>query len=461
MLPTSFKNQHIAIFGLGIEGIDMFKFLSDEGAIITVIDKGPIKKIQKTLDNFADYKFNLHIGKISEKNLQGIKYAFISQGIPLKSDQIALVHQKNISISSMTNLFFDRCKSPIIGITGSSGKTTTTSIIKAIFEESNVEHVVGGNIGIGMLGLLDRINKNTKVVLELSHTQLQLLTKSPEISCITNITPNHLDNFSWHEYVQLKHKIMLFQKKNDHVIINLDDKTSQDFIKNAAAHISYFSTSAEAQIENGAFIDQDGFLTYKKNNNSTKIIHRDEIILKGIHNISNTLSAIIIAQILGIGAQECKKSIAKFHGIEHRIETVAIRNNIEFINDSIATTPARTSTALKAIDKKAILLMGGRDKNLEFGDLSIHIQEKCRFVILFGESRKKFLRQLQSVNIDILEVITLKEAIELACNIARSGECILLSPGGTSFDQFENYAERGIFFKKLAKQFYQEWTDNE
>ncbi len=461
MLPTSFKNQHIAIFGLGIEGSDMLKFFSDEGAIITVIDKGPIKKIQKTLDKFTDYKFNLHIGKVLENHLQDIKYAFISQGIPLKSEQIALVHQKNIFISSMTNLFFERCKAPIIGITGSSGKTTTTSIIKAILEESKTEHVVGGNIGIGMLGLLNSINKNTKVILELSHTQLQLLTKSPEISCITNITPNHLDQFSWNEYVQLKHKIMLFQKKNDHVIINLDDKISQDFIKNATAQISYFTTSDEARIENGAFMDQEGFLIYKKNNNLTKIIHRDEITLKGTHNISNTLSAIIIAQILGIGAQECKNSISKFHSIEHRIETVTIRNNIEFINDSIATTPERTSTALKAIDKKAILLMGGKDKNLEFGDLIIHIQEKCRFVILFGESRKKFLHQLQSINIDIKEVITLKEAIELACNIVHPGECILLSPGGTSFDQFENYEERGKFFKKLVKQISQEWTENE
>ncbi|MDG1989680.1 MAG: UDP-N-acetylmuramoyl-L-alanine--D-glutamate ligase [Dehalococcoidia bacterium] len=461
MLPVSFKNQHIAIFGLGIEGIDMLKFLSYEGAIITVIDQGPVKKIQKNIDEVDGYKFNLHIGQVKEKHLQNIKYAFISQGIPLNSEQIALVHQNNISISSMTDLFFDRCQSPIIGITGSSGKTTTTSIIKAILEESKIEHVIGGNIGIGMLGLLHKINKNTKVILELSHTQLQLLTKSPNISCITNITPNHLDQFSWNEYVQLKHKIMLFQKKNDHVVMNLDDENSQDFIKDANAQISYFSANHEIGDENGAFMDQDGFLTYKKNDELTKIIHRDEIILKGKHNISNALLAIIIAQMLGVKAQDCQKGISKFNGVEHRIETIAIKNNIEFINDSIATTPERTITALKSIDKKAILLMGGKDKNLEFGDLVMHIQEKCRFVILFGESRKKFLLQLESIDINIKEVTTLKEAVELACNIVRTGECILLSPGGTSFDEFENYEERGRFFKKIVKQIYKDWTKNE
>ena len=453
MLPKTFKNKKIAIFGLGIEGIDLVKYLSEEKAIITIFDQKEKIKLNKAFTEIKKYKINAFHKEIDNVNFKNFDWAFISQGIPLNSTYLDPVYSNKIPLSSMTDLFFNRCISPIVGISGSSGKTTTTSMVDSILKESNANYSIGGNIGIGLLGLINKINSDTKVITELSHSQLQLLSKNPSISCITNITPNHLDNFSWEEYVSLKKRITIFQNKDDNLILNKEDTVSKQFINETKAQISYFSI--KNKVEKGAYLDKNGFLCSVNDNTEIQIMHVDEIKVRGEHNIYNALAAISITRLLNIDAISCRQGIIQFQGVDHRIETILIKNNIEFINDSIATTPERTNTGLKSLNKDVILLLGGRDKNLEFGDLIATIQKKCKAVIVFGESRKKFIQELTNKKITIYEEPTLETATILACRIAITGDCVFLSPGATSFDEFENFSQRGDKFKHYVANFFQ------
>ncbi|MFL2635232.1 MAG: UDP-N-acetylmuramoyl-L-alanine--D-glutamate ligase [Dehalococcoidia bacterium] len=450
MLPKTFKNKTVAIFGLGVEGIDLLDYLYNEGAKIKLYDQKSNDKILNILEKFDKKQVEAHFGKVPENSIKDVKYAFVSQGIPLKSPQLEIINKNNIQIESMASLFFNRCNAPIIGITGTSGKTTTTALVQSILEQGNHDYVIGGNIGVGMLGLLKKIKHNTKVIMELSHTQLQLLTNSPHISCLTNITPNHLDQFSWEEYIALKEKITMNQNNNEYFIVNFDDAISKQIANKSKATPVYFSMNKE--LEFGAYLNQEGYLISKIIKSKKQILHKSEMKIRGDHNISNALAAIAIASLLGIESNDCKLGIMNFTGVEHRLESICKVNNIEYINDSIATTPDRTMTGLESIDNPIILLLGGQDKNLNFKKLEKIINQKCRVVIVFGTSREKILQEISNINSKIIQTTNLKDATSKAFNEAESGESVLLSPGCASFDEFENFAERGEKFKTYINQ---------
>ncbi|MAX11123.1 MAG: UDP-N-acetylmuramoyl-L-alanine--D-glutamate ligase [Chloroflexi bacterium] len=450
MLPGTFKNTTVAIFGLGIEGIDLLHYLYDEGAKIKLYDQKSNDKILNILQKFDKKQIEVHFGNVPEDSIKDVKYAFVSQGIPLKSPQLEIINKNNIQIESMTSLFFNRCNAPIIGITGTSGKTTTTALVRSILEQSNHDYVIGGNIGVGMLGLLKNIKHNTKVIMELSHTQLQLLTSSPQISCLTNISPNHLDQFSWEEYIALKEKITMNQNNNEYFIVNFDDSKSKQIANKSKAKPVYFSMNKE--LEFGVYLNKEGYLISKITKKEKSILHKNEMKIRGNHNISNALAAIAITSVLGIESRDCKLGIMNFKGVEHRLESICKVNDIEFINDSMATTPDRTMTGLESIDDPIILLLGGQDKNLDFKKLEKIINQKCRVVIVFGISRKKILQEISNINSKIIQTTNLKDATTKAFNEVQAGESVLLSPGCASFDEFDNFAERGEKFKTYINQ---------
>ncbi|MBI52034.1 MAG: UDP-N-acetylmuramoyl-L-alanine--D-glutamate ligase [Chloroflexi bacterium] len=451
MLPKTFNNKTVAIFGLGIEGIDLLNYLYNEGANIKLYDQKSNDNIQSILDQFNKKQVEVYFGNVTESSIKDVQYAFVSQGIPLNSQQLELIYKNNIPVASMTSLFFERCTAPIIGITGTSGKTTTTALVRSMLEQSNFDYVVGGNIGIGMLGLIKDITHDTKVIMELSHTQLQLVTSSPYIGCLTNVTPNHLDQFSWDEYIALKEKITTNQNNKEFFVVNFDDSISMQIAEKSKAKLVYFSMNQE--LEFGAYLNNEGFLISKIDGNERKIIHKDELKIRGNHNISNALAAIAISGILGIDSEDSKSGIASFKGVEHRLESICKINDIEYINDSIATTPDRTMTGIESINNPIVLLLGGQDKNLNFKKLEQVINQKCRVVIIFGASRKKILQELSNISVKIIQKTNLKDATIEASNEVRSGESILLSPGCASFDEFKNFAERGEKFKEYINEF--------
>lgn len=452
MLPKTFKNKTVAIFGLGIEGIDLLNYLYNEGAKIKLFDQESNDNILKIIEQFEKNQIEVHFGNIPENSIKEVEYAFVSQGIPLKSPQLVKINKKNIQVESMTSLFFNRCKAPITGITGTSGKTTTTALVQSILEQDNNEYVIGGNIGIGMLGLLSNIKSNTKVVIELSHTQLQLVTSSPNISCLTNITPNHLDQFSWKEYIELKEKITINQSSEEYFVVNYDDPICRQVAKKSKAKLVYFSMNKE--LEDGVYLNNDNYLISSIGDEKKQILHKRELNIRGEHNISNALAAIAITRLLGIDPKDCKSGIMNFKGVKHRLESICKINDVEYINDSIATTPDRTMTGLKSIDNSIILLLGGQDKNLNFKKLEQIINQKCRIVIIFGASRKKILKEISNVSAEIIEATNLKDATIQASKKAKQGESVLLSPGCASFDEFKNFSERGEKFQEYITEFF-------
>ncbi|MBR73751.1 MAG: UDP-N-acetylmuramoyl-L-alanine--D-glutamate ligase, partial [Dehalococcoidaceae bacterium] len=277
-------------------------------------------------------------------------------------------------------------------------------------------------------------------------------TSSPNISCLTNITPNHLDQFSWKEYIKLKEKITINQSSEEYFVVNYDDPICRQVAKKSKAKLVYFSMNKE--LEDVVYLNNDYYLISSIGDEKKQILHKRELNIRGEHNISNALAAIAITRLLGIDPKDCKSGIMNFKGVKHRLESICKINDVEYINDSIATTPDRTMTGLKSIDNSIILLLGGQDKNLNFKKLEQIINQKCRIVIIFGSSRKKILKEISNVSAEIIEATNLKDATIQAAKKANQGESVLLSPGCASFDEFKNFSERGEKFQEYITEFF-------
>jgi len=455
-LPSSYKNKEVAIVGLGVEGTDLAEFLVTEGANVTLSDKKTFDEIEPLIQKI---KYQFPIAQVgyatTEILLQDIgKYEsiFVSQGIPQNNPIIIEANNRNIRISSMLELFMSRCRAPIVGITGSSGKTTTTALVTAVLETANEDFIVGGNIGKGLLTQLEDIHPATKVIVEMSHTQLLRVTRSPEIACVTNVTPNHLDQFSWDDYINLKRNIIRWQKPEDMFVAQIDNSIVREFVAEAKSQIIEVSTQIDTTPATVPKVSlSSGFLQYT-NERAEEITICDikELKIPGLHNVENVACAAAISILLGIDIEHISEALLAFSGVEHRLEKIAQVNNIAFINDSIATTPDRTLVGLKSIDAPTILLMGGRDKKLSFNNLLPEITRKCRAVITFGEARHIFKNRIILPEVKVHERELLGDAFKLAVELSVSGDCILLSPGGTSFDHYSTFEERGNEFKKLV-----------
>jgi UDP-N-acetylmuramoylalanine--D-glutamate ligase len=350
----------------------------------------------------------------------------------------------------MTRLFFERCQGITVGITGSSGKTTTTALVGSMFSAAGRKHVVGGNIGVGMLGLLDDITPDTLVVLELSHTQLETAGHSPHIACVLNVTPNHLDRYSWREYSSLKLRILQHQTADDIAVLNLDDEVSAAFVTEAPGQVFWYSAKREPTGD-AAFI-RDGQVVWRRGPVETKLFAVDEIPLRGSHNVSNVLAAVALGCVSGTEFEAVAQAVREFKPVEHRIELVDEIDGVAYYNDSIATTPERTVAGLRSFEEPVVLLLGGRGKNLPLDDLAQEAVERCRAVVCFGEAGPELADALQQVRGDptspqIERVDSLSDAVSTSRSLAQSGDVVLLSPACTSYDAYENFEQRGQDFR--------------
>jgi UDP-N-acetylmuramoylalanine--D-glutamate ligase len=346
----------------------------------------------------------------------------------------------------MTRLFFESCPAPIAGITGSSGKTTTTALVDAMLEASSVDHVVGGNIGVGLLGLLDRITPETRVVAELSHTQLQSLEVSPHWACLTNVTPNHLDQFTWDEYVELKRRIFAYQREDDVLVLNADDPVSRELASGARGVLRYTSMHG-ALPGDGVTLEGDAVVQIE-GGRRTSLFSRADIQLRGAHNVANVLQATALASLLGASPEAIASAVRGFQGVPHRLEPVAELDGVTWVNDSIATTPERTVAGLRSYDVPIVLLLGGRDKRLPLDDLATEVRQRCRAVVTFGEASELFASALSDAGYaDVHASADVEGAVEAARHLVRSGDVVLFSPAGTSFDAYPNFERRGEAFR--------------
>src|SRR3990172_5662319 len=372
----SLVHKQVTVLGLGIEGVDLVRYLAAQGASVTVSDVKSPEELSRRIQELDGLPVRFSLGAHQKDDITNADMVFVSQGVPLTLPVLREARDRGVPMSSMTKLFLELCPGPVVGITGSSGKTTTTALVGAMFAAAGRRHVVGGNIGVGLLGQLDQITSDTWVVLEMSHTQLETAERSPHIACVLNVTPNHLDRYSWEEYIALKLRILQHQTRDDIAVLNLDDEVTCAFGTEAPGQVVWFS-ARRVPSGSAAFV-RDGTIVWRQGSVESKVLALDDIPLRGAHNVMNVLAAVAIAGTAGLQFDAIAKAVREFTPVPHRLELVASIDGAAYYNDSIATTPERTLAGLRSFDERIVLLIGGRDKQLPLEEMANEACERRR-----------------------------------------------------------------------------------
>lgn len=445
--------------GLGLfgGGVGVAQFLARQGAHVTVTDLRNATELAPSIKQLEGLPISYKLGGHSEEDFINIDMVIINPAVPKDSRFIQIARTNHVPMDTEINIFFQLCPAPIIGITGSNGKSTTTTLIGKILQQTQRTTWVGGNIGKSLLSELEKIKPSDNVVLELSSFQLEELhtaKKSPNFSVVTNISPNHLDRYSsMGEYIQAKKGIILHQKPEDSVILNYDDPELRRWEKECKGDVLWYS--AKDTVTNGAFVKNDAIVLSAKGKTIT-IPAIPGIKIPGIHNLQNILAAACAACLAGAGGQDIEKVITTFPGLEHRLEFVREVRGVRYYNDSKATTPESAIAAVTAFRSPVILLAGGYDKGSNFEEFAGICARHAKAVILFGKTAKKIKeRVLQckqaSKTPEIFMPNTFQEAFQHAHTMAKTGDIVLLSPACASYDMFLNYEERGRQFKGMVQ----------
>ena len=446
------RRKNIAILGLGIEGKDLANFLLKQKARVTIYDSKEEKNIDfKGIDK-KKIKFIGGKNYLSE-GLTDFDKVFRSPGVYRYLPEIVEAEKKGVKISSAIKLFFDLCPAKIIGITGTKGKGTTSTLIYKILKQSGRDVYLAGNIGKPYLELLPKLTNSSWVVLELSSFQLIDLHKSPQISVVLNITIDHMD---WHksrkEYLNAKKNIVSHQNKSDFAVLNYDYSSSRDFINNTNAKIYYFSKTEKVR---GCFVS-NGKIIITSGQKIEEIGNTDKLLLRGKHNWENVTASICASSLASAKIQAIKKVVFSFRGLEHRLELVGRIRGISFYNDSFSTNPQTTEAAINSYDEPITIIIGGFDKGLRYEGLAKNIADKknVKTIILIGDIAQKIKRALKTAKFEgVIKELgkkSMKTIVKESYKNTPYGGVVLLSPATSSFDMFENYKERGNEFKKAV-----------
>jgi UDP-N-acetylmuramoylalanine--D-glutamate ligase len=447
------SGKRIAVVGLAANNTPLIKYLVSSGSFVTALDRKTPSELGDYLRQLRDLPIEYHLGSDYLKYLYGHDEVFLSPGIPRNLPEIQAAIKAGVSFSSEMELFFSVSPGPIIGVTGSSGKTTTTTIIGLIMERCGSARV-GGNIGRPPISFLSELTEETQVVLELSSFQLQSMTNSPNIALVTNVTPNHLDvHVDMEEYIEAKTQILRHQNPQDYAVLNLDNEITRKMAGTTPGRVYFFSRT-EKLLE-GAFFWR-GELILRLNNEEEIICGRDEMPLPGDHNVENVLAAALTCRLAGAPIRVIQDVVTKFTGVEHRLELVREYKGVKYYNDSISTTPDRAMAGLAAIPAPILLIVGGYDKHLPFHDFAALAVERCKAVILIGATApiiREALEMAEEKTGRVIEKInagSLHEAIVKSRDAASPGDVVLLSPACASYDMFRNFEERGKLFKEIV-----------
>ncbi len=465
------------VIGAARQGISLGHFLASRGASVMMNDKKPAEQMVNAIEAMSDLdersarRIEWTFGGHPVELLDEADYVCVSGGVALTLPLIREALQRGIPLTNDSQVFLEECPCPVIGITGSAGKTTTTSLVGKIAETYLKTRQlkplyrkvwVGGNIGAPLLSVVDEIEPSDLAVIELSSFQLELMTKSVRIACILNVTPNHLDRHaSMEDYVAAKKRILEFQTRQDIAVLGRDDPTAWNLREAVQGKVYSFGTERPAFGMLGTFMDGD-WLALWDGNTSKHILKQSQIPLRGWHNTQNVLAACAICQAAGIPAQAMREAIFEFSAVPHRLEKFLSCNGVDWYNDSIATAPERVIAAIRSFEtdeetnRPLILLAGGRDKNLPWDELAELIHARVDHLILFGEAAGKIAKAMGSTPskhrpYSMESYAGLKEAVKAAGRLVEPGDIVLLSPGGTSFDEFRDFEERGEAFKRWVQ----------
>ena len=450
--------KKISILGAERSGIAVALLLKKKNAIPFVSDSGLAEKLKENITELQragiTFETDAHTEKVFDCSL-----IVISPGVPHYAPVVLEAQQRGIKIVSEIEVASWFCSAPIIAITGSNGKTTTTTLIGRILSDAKKKHVVAGNIGTAFSSIVLDVTETDIVVLEVSSFQLEHIdTFRPKIAILLNITQNHLDRYhqSMELYAEAKSRIFMNQRGNDLLIYNADDALSVEKIESAQSQCIPFST--KVMVEHGAFCE-NAVLKTKIHNDDDSILSIHEISIKGEHNLQNAMAATLAAQLMHVDVASIRATLKKFKGVEHRQEFVREVNGIKYINNSKATTVEAVESALKSYDEPIVLIMGGKDKGNNYEPIFDLVQKKVRAIVATGYSAetivKKFSDKVRVVKVETIgnefpNLTSMKKTIDVATSLAHKGDIVLLSPACTSFDWFKDYEERGRVFKQLV-----------
>ena len=455
---NDWNGKRVLILGAARQGLALARWLAVHGARVTLSDMRSEEQLRVAHESLAEYPITWALGGHPLELLNSTDVLCLSGGVPLTLPIVAEAMKRGIPLSNDSQIFMEMVPCKTIGITGSAGKTTTTTLVGWMAKNAYGDKAyTGGNIGDPLINYVDNMKADDVAILEISSFQLDQMTVSPNVAAILNITPNHLDRHGTMEaYTAVKARILEFQSKDDAAILGRDDKGAWSLRDKVHGKLYTFSLSELEEGLNGTYL-QDGLLNLRDGDAYLPLILREKILLRGDHNVANVLAAFAIGHAAGFPLDAMLAAVEGFRGAPHRMELVRELHGVRWYNDSIATAPERTIADIRAFAEPIVLLLGGRDKNLPWEELMRLVSERVDHVVLFGEAAEKIQKTVDSLGLrekrfSLVRANDLQEAVTRAAEVAESGDVVLLSPGGTSFDEFKDFEERGERFREWVRE---------
>ena len=453
---ANLKEKKVAFIGTGVTNNDIIRLFLKKGISITLLDRKTPEKLGAIYEELKVAGVAFQLGDTYLDHLTDFDVVFRSPGMYFNNEKLQAARKQGVVITTEMEVFFDLCPCKIYAVTGSDGKTTTTTLISEFLQASGVTVHKGGNIGRALLPIIEQIQDNDAAVVELSSFQLLSMRQSPDVAVITNSAPNHLGGDGrMEEYIQAKTNLIAHQNAFSKTILNADNALTWNLAPMVRGMLVAFTRKTVPAY--GAFLREDGMLCYQNGDTCTPVVAASDIRIPGIHNVENYLAA--ISAVWGEVSTDVIVQVAKtFGGVEHRIEFVRERKGVKWYNDSIATSPTRVLAGLNSFQTKLTVIMGGYDKKIPFEPMAETVCDKVKTVILMGVTAPKIeaairgAKNYQEGHPQLLHVETMEEAVQTADQITKPGDIVTLSPACASFDKYPNFEERGLHYKRLVKE---------
>ncbi len=453
MNDKNWRGRRVLILGAARQGTALARYLARRGAQVTLNDRREAADLAEARAALEGLPIRWVLGGHPLSLLEDCDLLCLSGGVPLRLPLVQEALRRGIPLSNDTQIFLEAAPCPTVGITGSAGKTTTTALVGEMAKQARRAGpgrvFVGGNIGDPLINYLDEMTADDLAVLEISSFQLEQMTLSTDVAAVLNITPNHLDRHGTMDaYTAAKARLVRFQSPTGAAVLGRDDPGAWALRSEVRGRLLAFGLRPFA--DEGTF-QRDGWLWLRLDEKESRLLPRKALRLRGDHNVLNALAAFAVGAAAGLPLEAMQQAAEGFRGVPHRLETVRLWRGVRWVNDSIATAPERTAAAIRAFDEPLVLLLGGRDKNLPWDELAALVRQRVDHVVVFGEAADKILAALAAAEGErpytLARCAGLQEAVERAAAVAAPGDVVLLSPGGTSFDEFADFSERGERFR--------------
>lgn len=446
-----FNNKNIVVVGAGISGIAVAAILAGKGASVTLNDNKKEEALLHDVSPAREAGVHIALGYQDNSILEGADMLVISPGVPVTIPLVREAEARHIPVIGEVEVAYQLCKAPMVAITGTNGKTTTTTLLGELVKTAKDDVVVGGNIGMALSKETEAVSEDGIVVAEISSFQLERVQDfCPTVAAILNVTPDHIDRHGTVDNYRLtKERIFAQQGEGDYVVLNYDEPVVREMKERVPSTVFYFSRKEE--LTNGMFV-KDGAIVLNWNGETTVVCPLADLQIKGDHNVENALAACSVAFLAGVKIADMRAVLAGFGGVEHRIEPVRELDGVGYYNDSKATNPESSIKALEAFSDGIVLIAGGHDKMTDLTEFMTKIKERVTHLILIGEAAGRFREEAEKMGVtSIIDAgFSMEEAVKIAREKAKAGEAVVLSPACSSYDMFNNFEERGREFKRFV-----------